>query len=373
MLNGKIAATGHICVDLRPPIPVDHLPDPGKLVQVGPLQFSAGGAVSNVGITAAKIGISTLLMGKVGDDFLGTILRSILESHTNCSVDGMIVSPRTSTSYSVVLEPEGKDRAFLHYPGPNNTFRARDIDYKKLGDVDVFHFGYPPLMRFMFSDYGEELERTFSTAKKYGVITSLDMVEVGSNSLAAKADWETILLKTLPHVDLFTPSIGEITALVPRFKNLDKTSPSSWREISDTLIHFGASAVLLKLGRTGLYLRTSSMSDSSKVSFRYKSWADKEMLSVPFREKERVGTTGTGDTAIAGFLVALLQGHKPEACLQFASGVSTCCVEAPDATSGVCSWEKTWERINSGWSLLLTDVDLSSWKSSSVRGVYVRS
>ena len=53
----------------------------------------------------------------------------------------MIVSPDSGTSYSVVIAPPGTDRIFLHNPGANNTFRARDLDFAKIARADFFHFG----------------------------------------------------------------------------------------------------------------------------------------------------------------------------------------------------------------------------------------
>ena len=46
------------------------------------------------------------------------------------------------------------DRSFLHCPGANDTFGPEDIDVERLAGVSLFHFGYPPLMRRMYSDGG---------------------------------------------------------------------------------------------------------------------------------------------------------------------------------------------------------------------------
>ena len=36
--------------------------------------------------------------------------------------------------------------------------------------------------------------------------------------------------------------------------------------------------------------------------------------------------------------------------MKAALGVGASCVEAPDALSGLRSWEETWQRIHSGWT-----------------------
>jgi len=43
------------------------------------------------------------------------------------------------------------------------------------------------------------------------------------------------------------------------------------------------------------------------------------------------------------------RGLSAEQALTNAVAVGACCVEAPDATSGVRSWEETISRIRTGW------------------------
>jgi sugar/nucleoside kinase (ribokinase family) len=73
-------------------------------------------------------------------------------------------------------------------------------------------------------------------------------------------------------------------------------------------------------------------------------WADRELWSPCFRVAV-AGTTGAGDATIAGLLSGLLRGMSAEESLTAAVGVGACNVEAPDALSGVRTWEATQERI----------------------------
>jgi hypothetical protein len=61
------------------------------------------------------------------------------------------------------------------------------------------------------------------------------------------------------------------------------------------------------------------------------------------------GTTGSGDSTIAGFLAALLNGLSPEQSLNVAVAVGACCVERPDATSGVPTWQALQHRLSQPW------------------------
>ena len=98
----------------------------------------------------------------------------------------MICDRDSSTSYSVVLAIPGIDRIFLHHPGANHTFMVADIDFEKVKDTALFHFGYPTLMKSMFQDEGEELVHLMKSVQEAGAATSLDLAAVDANSEAGR-------------------------------------------------------------------------------------------------------------------------------------------------------------------------------------------
>jgi sugar/nucleoside kinase (ribokinase family) len=90
-------------------------------------------------------------------------------------------------------------------------------------------------------------------------------------------------------------------------------------------------------------------------------WADRE-LWAPCFDVEVVGTTGSGDATIAGFLGGLLRDMTPAEAMTMAVAVGACNVEAPDALSGLHSWEETTKRIARGWSRLPLTLDAPGWR-----------
>jgi len=64
----------------------------------------------------------------------------------------------------------------LHHPGCNDTFVAADVDYDIVASSQLFHFGYPPLMKSIIERGAIELVEIFRRAKSLGVTTSLDNV-----------------------------------------------------------------------------------------------------------------------------------------------------------------------------------------------------
>ena len=76
-----------------------------------------------------RLGIDVRIMGKVGDDFIGELIRQILVRNGRGPAAGMIIDQGVHSSYTVVISPPDIDRSFLHYPGANDTFAAEDVRY----------------------------------------------------------------------------------------------------------------------------------------------------------------------------------------------------------------------------------------------------
>ena len=91
---------------------------------------------------------------------------------------GLIVTPGERTSYTVVISPPGMDRFFLHHSGANDHYGIADVAVDRLAGAKLMHFGYPPVMRRLYSDGGRELAEIFRLAKSQGLTTSLDMTQI---------------------------------------------------------------------------------------------------------------------------------------------------------------------------------------------------
>ncbi len=349
---------GHLCLDIIPDLSAhaagrfDEVFQPGKLVNAGAAAISTGGAVSNTGLALHRLGIDTRLLAKVGSDQLGQVVRQIVASHAPHLADAISSSTKTSTSYTVVINPPGSDRCFLHHPGANDDFCAEDVRDEDLHDARLFHFGYPPLMAAMFADNGAHLTETFRRAKSLGLTTSLDMALPDPDSPAGRADWHTILKNTLPLVDIFLPSLDEILYMLGR-NTQSPLSAQLLTDVSDEFLAMGAKIIVIKLGDRGLYLRTASADVLQNIGrarpSQFTAWANYENWSPCF-QVDVIGTTGAGDATIAGFLAALLRDMSPTEAMTMALAVGACNVESADALSGIRSWSDTVSRVSAGWA-----------------------
>jgi sugar/nucleoside kinase (ribokinase family) len=107
------------------------------------------------------------------------------------------------------------------------------------------------------------------------------------------------------------------------------------------------------LSDRGLYLRAAPADVLQRLGRASPTdlarWANFENW-LPCFQVDVVGTTGSGDSTIAGFLAALLRNMSPAEAMNVALGVGACNVEAADALGGIRSWDETLHRINAGWA-----------------------
>jgi sugar/nucleoside kinase (ribokinase family) len=371
-----VFVTGHLCLDVIPSFAHGNVTfKPGHLTEVGAATFATGGGVSNVGLALIRLGVSTKLVGKIGDDFFGDAIVRVLESYDPNATKNLIIEQGGSSSYTLVLNPPNHDRTFLHNPGCNDTFKAADINLAQLGTGKIFYFGYPSLMRAIRED-PKAFANLYREAKARGFITCLDMSLPDAEGDSGRVDWKQFLETVLPHVDIFIPSLEEILFMLERpFYDSGKwhqEMPAPYLyNVTEKFLELGVSVAGVKLGEHGLYLRSSTKErlQESKLAANVdvNAWAERELWS-PIFNVEVKGTVGAGDSALAGFLASVLKGLNPEDAVTMACAVGACCVEKADASSGIRSWEETKARVEAGWTRGFKG-SLSNWQRL-LNGVY---
>ena len=369
-MGKMIVAAGHICLDITPAFPdkavnrVEEILVPGRLLQMGTADVHVGGAVANTGLGLKVLGADVKLMGKIGTDAFGEMVLSQLEHYQ--AQEGMILSQNENTAYSVVVAPQGIDRIFLHHSGANDTFQCSDLDFGIIKKAALFHFGYPPLMKSMYENQGEELIRIFKTVKAMGVATSLDMAAIDESSPAGAAEWDGILEQLLPYVDFFVPSIEELVYMLDRQKynawvaradggdfTLKLSPEQDIKPMAEKLLNMGAKVVLIKCGAPGMYFATGNREDLETVGGGIGStlteWDNQSHFEPSYKPERIKSGTGAGDTSIAAFLYAVTLGMSWEKCLQMATATGASCVEHYDALSGLKSFAELEKKIRAGW------------------------
>ena len=367
-MDGKVICAGHICIDITPVFDsgrrvseIGSLLEPGKLIDMHGVSVHTGGSVANTGLAMKLLGNDVRLLGKVGNDAFGGLIRDSLAGYGAC---GLIEESGAATSYSVVLAVPGVDRIFLHDPGANNSFSGGDIPWDSLDGTVLFHFGYPPLMRRMYEDGGTELREMFRRMKDLGIATSLDLAAVDPESAAGKADWREILEKTLPYVDFFVPSFEELCWMLDRetwtrlsARGGDMTLAPELRQhaalLAERCIAMGCGTALIKCGLSGMVYQTADAVRLRQVGARLgldpDVWAAQRGIQPCFEAEIVRSGSGAGDVSIAAYLSAVLHGETPARCAALAAAEGAASVTGYDPLSGILPLDECARRIDAGW------------------------
>jgi sugar/nucleoside kinase (ribokinase family) len=190
-------------------------------------------------------------------------------------------------------------------------------------------------------------------------------------------DWPAVCRRTLPHVDLFTPSVEELTFMLRRetFEQLTARAGDAellgfidgelLGELGEACIDAGAAVVMIKCGYLGIYLRTAGADRLAKLGRATVGdaarWADRELFEPSYKVDRIVSATGAGDCAIAAFLTGFLRGDDAADCLRCACAVGAQNLAAADSITGVRTWEETVAQIAARPEKRPVEVPLEGW------------
>ncbi|MFD5869333.1 ribokinase [Corynebacterium sp. NPDC060344] len=117
---GAVAVVGSANADLT--VRVAALPKPGETIAGGPLVVLPGGKSANQAATVARLGVRASLIGAVGDDPNGAMLR---ESLVDAGVDVAHLSQsEEATGTAMILVDDEAENCIVISPGANGTVDA---------------------------------------------------------------------------------------------------------------------------------------------------------------------------------------------------------------------------------------------------------
>ena len=106
------------------------------------MEAHPGGAPANFLAALAKYGAKTALLGKVGNDAVGHLLRDTLQK-AGVSTDGLIIGNDVFTTLAFVTLDETGNRSFsfARKPGADTCIRFEELNLSLIDEAKVFHFG----------------------------------------------------------------------------------------------------------------------------------------------------------------------------------------------------------------------------------------
>lgn len=284
--------------------PVDDVPPRGALELVDEISLHGGGCALNTASALVRLGLEAAVVGKVGADPFGDFILQLLDER---GVDrrGVLQDSAVSTSATVVLVDSAGERTFLHLPGANGQLRREELDEDALFSGRALHVAGALVMPELD---GGPTAGVLEEAKARGLTTSLDTV------WDATGRWER-LLPSLPHLDLFVPSLAEGSAISGE---PEPESVAAW------LRERGVGTVALKLGAEGCFVASEEFEG---------------FVAAP--AVEAIDGTGAGDAFAAGLLYGHLAGWPLERAAALANAAGALAATAVGAVEGVRGLEET--------------------------------
>jgi len=200
----RVLCAGHVNWDVT--LQVDRLPDPDGEAKIVDQCQSGGGSASNVAVVLAGLTVDTTLLGSVGSDEHGWLVRRELDE---VGVETVLTETNGATAVKYLVVDEDGEVMVLGNDGANEAFGADSLDAGELAGSDLLHLtsqtpataaelarraneagslvSFDPGRRLGDREYGPVLERTdllfvnereAELAAEAGVLSGIDRVVV---------------------------------------------------------------------------------------------------------------------------------------------------------------------------------------------------
>ena len=282
--------------------PVDELPH-GAVSLMDEISLHGGGCALNTATGLARLGLSVLVVGKVGKDTFGDFVVELLDDR-GLDTRGVLRDPAVTTSATVVLVDSAGERSFLHLPGANGALGDEELP-PEIFAGRALHVAGALVMPALDGDPTAGL---LAEAQRRGVHTSLDTV------YDATGHWERVQ-PCLPHLDLLMASLAEARGI------------SGEQEPANAAAWFrdrGVAEVALKLGPDGCYVAGAEFEGD-----------------VPAFPVHVVDGTGAGDAFAAGIIYGRLAGWPLADAARLANATGALATTAVGATEGLLDLDET--------------------------------
>ncbi|PXX08682.1 ribokinase [Paraburkholderia tropica] len=276
---GRVAVVGSLNMDLVARAP--RLPRAGETLAGSAFAQVAGGKGGNQAVAAARLGARVAMVGCVGADANGELLRAgLLAEGIDC--DALDTSPDAPTGVALIVVDETSQNAIVIVAGSNGQVTpatlARHEAALAAADVVVCQLETPT----------DAVHAALATARHLGKLTILNPAPaIGP----LPAGW-------LPLVDYLVPNELEASALT----GLTIDTPEDAARAAQALRQAGARNVLVTLGAQGV---CALLGDAAP-----QHW--------PAPRVAAVDTTAAGDTFIGALAAQLAAGVTAEPAIQFA-------------------------------------------------------
>lgn len=283
---GRVFVAGSINMDVV--ATAGRHPKVGETVAGQAVHYFPGGKGANQAVAAAKLGASTALIGRLGNDAFGQQLRTFLAAQ---GVDLALVkdTPDIHTGTAIITVADA-DNTIVVVPGANACVTAEDVAAAALtkGDVAVSQFEIP------LSTIGDFFKR----ARAAGAITILNPAP----AMACRPD----LLELVDVLVLNETELG----FFANTELCDDDPPARFAEAAKRLSTAAMAVVCVTLGKRGVLVLVNG-----------------EASMIAGREVKAVDTTGAGDCFVGALAAQLANGAAIRDAITYANAAASISVQ----------------------------------------------
>ena len=263
-----IVVVGSLNADLVVKSP--RFPQPGETISGGDLQIIPGGKGANQAVAAARQGVKTAMLGRVGSDSFAPFLVDNLKANQVDTSHVIVDSSATGTAI-IVVDANGQNSIVLS-PGANGNVLPADVD-----------------------------SASFSSSKLLLLQLEIPTPTVLHAAQQARANGLTVILNPAPAKSLPIELISTVDILIPNESELalltgvPVNDAASAELAAKEILKQGVKTVIVTLGSKGALLVTAT-----------------QVKQIDTYKVDVVDTTAAGDAFIGGFASALLSGKTLE-------------------------------------------------------------
>jgi ribokinase len=250
------------------------IPVEGETILGNNFVIGPGGKGSNQAVAAAKAGVKTYFISKIGDDQFGSMARKIYEE-AGVDYSKVIISSEHSTGAAgIFVDQQSGKNAINVVAGAAGALTTDDIDQA----ADVIK--------------NSQVFLTQLEAPKEVVFYALKIAKENNVTTVLNPAPATLIDKEIfPLIDYFTPNETEAGFYV----NHKVEDEEDAKKASDKLLQLGIKNIIITLGEKGAFFAN-----------------DTKSFHVPVVDLNNpvLDTTGAGDAFNGGFAVALTENEK---------------------------------------------------------------
>ena len=294
MRKPQVIVFGSLNMDMVVKVP--YLPRPGETLRGHSFATSCGGKGANQAVALARLGIETAIVGRVGDDNFGQILRQNLQSN-GVETKHIGIDASTSTGIAIIAVDAVGENQIMVVSGANGQVGKQDLACLQQvlpGSSYLLLQLEIPLMA---------VREAVKIAQQLSIPVILDPAPAGS-----------LPAEIYSGVSIITPNAVEASQLVGfSVENFDDAAQAAL-----ILQQKGVETVIITLGSQGVFCAT-----------------DQETFVMPAVPVEAVDTVAAGDAFNAGLSAALVEGHSLADGVVWGAVAGALCVTKPGAQSSL--------------------------------------